>query len=83
MSALLALGDEGDDEADEGQGLDECGAEDEDSEQAALHLRLTGDGGGGTKRREADADTGADNTKTITNCSHDSSFVVRPGRGDQ
>ena len=62
----MQLGDQRHDEADEGQCLDECGAQDEHRKQAPLDLRLAG----------------ADNTETITNDSHDSSFVTRLDPGE-
>jgi hypothetical protein len=75
------LDDEGDDEADEGECLDESGAEDEDREQTALDLRLTRHTLSDARRRKTNADASADNAETITNdteSSHNSSFVIRP-----
>ena len=40
--------------------------------------RLARDGRRGAISRKTNADAGADNTKTITDSSHDSSFVSRP-----
>ena len=78
FDVYVTLGDQRNDEADECEGLDECGAQDEDREQTALHLRLARDGRRGAISRKTNADAGADNTKTITDSSHDSSFVSRP-----
>ena len=75
------LNDKADDEADEGECLDECRAEDEDREQTALDLRLASHTLCDTTGRQANADASADNAKTITNdteSSHCSSFVIRP-----
>ena len=64
-------------EADQSQSLAEGGAHDEDGEHAALDLRLTGHSTRSTQSRQADSKTSADNTETVTDNSHDSSFVVR------
>ena len=40
-------------------------------------LRLTGHSTRSTQSRQADSKTSADNTETVTDNSHDSSFVVR------
>ena len=71
------LDDKADDEADEGECLDESGAEDEDREQTALHFRLTRHRARGAERSETDANASADDAKTITDDSHNSSFVIR------
>ena len=42
-----------------------------------LDLRLTGHSTRSTQSRQADSKTSADNTETVTDNSHDSSFVVR------
>lgn len=75
------LDDKADDEADEGECLDECRAEDEDREQTTLDLRLACHALRNTAGREANTDARADNAETITNdteSSHNSSFVIRP-----
>lgn len=75
------LDDKADDEADEGECLDECRAEDEDREQTTLDLRLASHALRNTAGREANTDARADNAETITNdteSSHNSSFVIHP-----
>ena len=70
-----------DDEADQGKGLNEGRAKDEDREETALDLRLASHALCDTAGRQANADASADNAKTITNdtkSSHCSSFVIRP-----
>ena len=71
------MDDQRNDEADKGQGLDERGAKNEGSEQTALHLGLTGHCGRCAIGRKTDADAGTNNTKTISDDSHDSSFITR------
>ena len=78
----MQLGDQRHDEADEGQCLDECGAQDEHRKQAPLDLRLTRHRRGCAVGSKTDTDAGADNTETITNDSHDSSFVTRLDPGE-
>jgi hypothetical protein len=78
FAATSLLDNEGNDKADEGKGLDEGRGKDEAREEGALHLGLTGRGRGVAVRCQADADAGAYDTKTISNNSHDSSFVNRP-----
>lgn len=78
----MQLGDQRHDEADEGQCLDECGAQDEDCEQTTLDLRLTRHRRGCAVGSKANTDAGANNTETITNDSHDSSFVTRLDPGE-
>jgi hypothetical protein len=75
------LNDEADDEADEGEGLDEGRAEDEDREQTALNLGLTSHALRNATGGQANANARADNAETITNdteSSHCSSFDIRP-----
>ena len=73
----MLFNDQRDNEADQSQSLAEGGAHDEDGEHAALDLRLTGHSTRSTQSRQADSKTSADNTETVTDNSHDSSFVVR------
>lgn len=77
MTLRKLFDDQRDDEADQSQSLAECRAHDEDGEHAALDLRLTGHCPGSTQSGKADSKTSADNTETVTDNSHDSSFVVR------
>ena len=79
MRIVRLLNNQGNDEADQGQSLSEGGAHDEDGERAALDFRLTRHSGGATIRRKTDCKACTDNTETVTDNSHDSSFVVRPG----
>ena len=75
------LHDERDHEADEGKCLSERRAHDEDGEDAILDLRLARHGVRNTVSGEADGQTSADNTETVTDNSHNSSFsCMRPVR---
>ena len=58
------LDDQSGHEADKGQSLDEGGAQDEDREQTALNLGLTGHARSSAVRSQANADAGADNAET-------------------
>lgn len=71
------LGNEGHNEADEAECLGEGGRQDEDRERAALNLGLTRHGARGAERRKADGKAGTDNTETVSDNSHNSSFVMR------
>ena len=75
-----ALGDERHDEADEAQRLGERGCQDEDREGSTLDLGLTSHGARGAECSKADGEAGTDNTETISDNSHNSSFAVRLGR---
>ena len=60
VSSSHLLGDERDHEADEGECLDERGAQDEDGEQTTLDLRLTGHAGGSAVGGQTNAETSTD-----------------------
>ena len=71
------LGDEGHDEADEAQGLGEGRCQNEDGESTPLDLGLTRHSARRAESGQADGQASADNTETVTDNSHDSSFVAR------
>ena len=75
---LLLLDDQRDNEADKRERLDKRGRKDEASEQRALHLRLTSGRGGVAVRRKTNTKAGSDDAETISDDSHDSSFVACP-----
>ena len=74
----LPLGDERHDEADKAQRLGKGGRQNEDGKGATLNLGLASHSARSAKRREADSEACTDNTETVTDNSHDSSFDVRP-----
>ena len=65
------------DEADQAQSLGECRCKNEDGEGTALDLRLTSHSARSTECCKTNCETGTDNAETISDNSHDSSFVVR------
>jgi len=69
---------EDDNEADKGERLNEGGSQDEDREQTTLDLRLTCHRGGCTISGKTDADARANDTESISNDVHSSSFAIRP-----
>ena len=75
----LPLGDERHDEADEAECLGKRGRQNEDGEGATLDLGLASHRARGTEGSKANSKTGTDNTETVTDNSHDSSFDVRRG----
>ena len=77
IDARRLLGDERYDEADQFECLNECRSQNKHGEQTALNLGLTCHGRRGAICRQSNAQTCADNTKDVSDDSHDSSFVIR------
>ena len=73
-SPAKLLDDQGDNEADQGQGLDECGSKNEDREQVALDLGLTGHSGSAAIRSHADSQSSRENADGVSDVCHNSSF---------
>ena len=72
-----SLGDERHDEADEAERLGKGRSKDEDRERTALDLGLASHGARGAEGGETDGKSCTDNTETVTDNSHNSSFYVR------